>query len=226
MNAYTGIIIAIAALACIYVLQSLSKSEAVYEKTNNSNREYLVQNLDDKQEASEMLDTIHNRIQYLLSYLKTNINSFPEYKPYIERLLNGTKNTKLTENSPYGKFTSYTLNKGEEISLCLRYIKTNEIHDINLVMYVVLHELSHIACPELGHTALFKKIFIFLLKVSFTLKIYSCVDYRNHPELYCNGMVINESLVDCSKYEPNDNQQIDEQQLYAYCPKCIFNPSS
>jgi hypothetical protein len=233
MNSTAGIIIAISALACIYIIKELSKPEVTYEKARDSGREYLVQNFDDKVNASEMLDVINNRIKYLVTYLKNNIDKYPEYAPYITRLVNGTEHTKLTENTPNGKYTSYTLNKGEEIALCLRYKETGQLHDINLVMYVVLHELSHIACPELNHTPLFKKIFIFLLKIAFMLKIYRCVDYRRYPEPYCNGMIINESLVDCSNYEtgpeneesPYWNQYITtmDKQLGLNCPSCVLH---
>ena len=35
----------------------------------------------------------------------------------------------------------------------------NEIHDMNTLIYVVIHEMAHVACPEYGHTKLFKEIF-------------------------------------------------------------------
>ena len=55
-------------------------------------------------------------------------------------------------------YTSYTINKGQEMAVCLRSKNDKKIHDINEIMYVIIHEISHIACPELGHTKLFLKI--------------------------------------------------------------------
>ena len=92
------------------------------------------------------------------------------------------------------KNTSYTINKGEKIVICLRSKLLSEIHDINTIMYVVIHELAHVACPEFGHTPLFKKIFIFLLKESYKINIYTPIDYRKKPQDYC-GMTINEYLL-------------------------------
>ena len=65
---------------------------------------------------------------------------------------------------------------------------------MNTIMYVVIHELAHVACPEYGHTPLFKKIFIFLLKQSEKINIYKSIDYRINPQDYC-GMTINEFLL-------------------------------
>ena len=67
--------------------------------------------------------------------------------------------TKIYETSLTSNYTSYSINKGEELSFCLRSKSTGKLHDINLLMYVAVHELAHTACPETGHTPLFNKIF-------------------------------------------------------------------
>lgn len=58
--------------------------------------------------------------------------------------------------------SSYTINK-YRVFICLRDKKTNVIYDDNMLVYVILHELAHAECPEIGHTELFKKIFFNLL---------------------------------------------------------------
>lgn len=93
------------------------------------------------------------------------------------------------------KYTSYTINKGEKIVFCLRSKLLDNIHDTNTLMYVVIHEMAHVGCPEYGHTPLFKKIFKFLLQQSIVIGIYKPVDYRINPQNYC-GMTINEYLLD------------------------------
>jgi hypothetical protein len=92
------------------------------------------------------------------------------------------------------KYTSYTVNKGEKIYFCLRSKVLNEIHDMNTLLYVVIHEMSHIACPEYGHTPLFYSIFRFLLRIGIDIGIYKDVDYRYNPANYC-GMTINEYIL-------------------------------
>ena len=62
----------------------------------------------------------------------------------------GTNSIIFRESTDDSKFTSYSINKGEEIVFCLRCKKTNQLHNINELMYVAIHEISHVACPEIG----------------------------------------------------------------------------
>ena len=99
------------------------------------------------------------------------------------------------ENNNKDNTTSYSVNKGEELVLCLRSKKdVNKFHDMNTLMYVILHEISHIACPEYNHTPLFKKIFAFFTEVAIKLNIYQRVNYSSNPVEYC-GIYITDSIV-------------------------------
>lgn len=169
------------------------KSNKEYIQANTNKKEYLVQKFNDKQNAANILGEIESRIQLLKDYFEENMNKYPEFKPYLKQFCDRIKNLTLQETDSDSEYTSYTINKGDEISLCLRSKKIGELHDINLIMYVVLHELSHVACPEKNHTELFKKIFIFFIKIASVLKIYQIVDYQIDPHEYC-GLVINEHL--------------------------------
>lgn len=52
---------------------------------------------------------------------------------------------------------SYTINK-EKVYLCLKD-KDGKYYNENMLVYVTLHELSHVRCDEVGHTEKFHKIF-------------------------------------------------------------------
>jgi len=65
---------------------------------------------------------------------------------------------------------SYTINK-EEIYLCLKDENGN-YYDENMLIYVLLHEISHSVCNEIGHTEKFNKIFHAFIKKAVELKIY------------------------------------------------------
>ena len=196
MDITLQILIVVLIMTLTYFLGKSSKSEAFYVMSDLNKKEYLVQNLEGKEEASYMLSVIHQRIFTLRDYLKNNanINENKNFKPYIEQFINRISNVSLYENPPDGNYTSFTVNKGDEIALCLRSKNTSKLHDLNLIMYVVLHELSHVACPELDHTELFKKIFTFFLETAIKLNIYKKVDYSIDPHEYC-GMTINENLL-------------------------------
>ena len=170
------------------------KTKAIYITSSLNNRKYLVQNLENKEDATYILSVVHERIMLFKNYLANNINQYPYFSQYIKQFCGRIKNLDIYENTPNGKFTSFTVNKGEEIALCLRSKVTGELHDINLIMYVVLHELAHVACPEVDHTDLFKKIFIFFLEVAIFIKIYEKVNYQIDPHEYC-GLPIRENLL-------------------------------
>ncbi len=173
-----------------YKRDGLSKVKSTYD-----NNYYWVRELPDKSSAANVLAKIRENMFVLINYLKENQDKFPENMSYIKDLVRRTKDIVIMETSADEKFTSYTVNKGEKIVFCLRSKTINEIHDMNTLMYVVIHEMGHVGCPEFGHTPLFKKIFTFLLEQSIVVGIYSPIDYRKNPQYYC-GMTINEYLLD------------------------------
>ena len=95
----------------------------------------------------------------LIDYLQKNIDQFPENASSIKDLVRRTRKIYIMETPKDEKFTSYTINKGEKIVFCLRSKVLHNIHDINTISYVCIHELSHVMCSEYGHTPLFKEIF-------------------------------------------------------------------
>lgn len=194
---YSSIIIVSFIIIIILLLIYLkynSNIEIEYVKSAVNGKEYMVRNLPDKNEAANMLGEINNRILILQKYLLSNLDKYPKYKNYFKIMCDKINTVELSENTKKGNYTSYTINKGQEIVLCLRSKKDNNIHDINLIMYVVIHELAHVACPEINHTPLFTKIFIILLKISIELKIYKKINFKYDPKEYC-GMTIHENLL-------------------------------
>ena len=168
----------------------IGKTDVLYVKSDVDNIEYMVRNLNDKKTAANMLANIKQNIFRLVQHLSRS--SYPEYKEYIKNLAMRIKNVDIKESSPYSQYTSYSVNKGEQLVFCLRSKVTNDLHEMNIIMFVAIHELAHIACPEIGHTNLFKKIFIFLLKVANEVGIYKYVNYALTPLEYC-GLHINET---------------------------------
>ena len=110
----------------------------------------------------------------------------PAFHPYMTSL-----HQRLSDIQIISDTTSYTVDK-QRIALCLS--SDNQMHSTNLVMYVLLHELAHIACPEVGHTPLFRDIFVALLQTSVAIGIYTPVNYQAAPERYC-GMVLYDNLL-------------------------------
>ena len=179
----------------IYIFLFLNKSNFVYVETATGVK-YLVNDDEHKQISAHLLSTIVECMFKLKNYLVKNINNYPKYKQYIEQLnrnLNETK-TLIYETDPSSDLTSYSVNKGEELSFCLKSKKTGQHHEINLLLYVALHEMAHIACPETGHGELFKELFKFLTEEAIKINIYKKDDYSAQPIEYC-GMILSSSIV-------------------------------
>lgn len=155
---------------------------------------YQVRDKDDAIKASNMLARIKENIMTLKNYLVENKSKYEEMIPYITQLSEKIKGVVISESAENSNYTSYSVNKGEEIVFCLRSKEDGRMHDINLVMYVALHEIAHVACPEYGHTDLFKKIFAFFVKIAIEINIYRKIEFNEDPMEYC-GLTITESII-------------------------------
>lgn len=189
------IIIILIFLLVLAVFAKTSKKEVKYVTSDIDNKNYLVRDLEDKQKAANMLARIKKNIIIIMNHLDTNKEEYSEYREYIEQLVRKIGDININESSEDSMYTSYSVNKGEQIVFCLRSKKNkNKIHDLNLVMYVALHEISHVACPEFGHTQLFKKIFAFFTRVAIDIGIYKKINFRIDPLEYC-GLIISDSII-------------------------------
>jgi hypothetical protein len=179
----------------LYIFIFVNRKNIVLIESKSGTKLY-VYNDSTKKEKTKLLGDIIQNLFILKNHMVENINKFPEYKVYIKQLeknLDDT-NTTINETDPNSDLTSYSVNKGEELSFCLKSKKTGKIHDINLMMYVAIHELAHIANPEIGHGELFKKIFRKLLEEAVKLNIYKLDNYAADPVEYC-GMILSSTIL-------------------------------
>ena len=128
-------------------------------KSSVDNQFYWVRNKSDKINAANTLAKIKINIMKLVIHLKTNINKFPENMSSIKDLVRRTKVINIMETPADEKFTSYTIDKGKVIYFCLRSKIIENIHDMNTLMYVALHEFAHVCTKSFGHTVEFKENF-------------------------------------------------------------------
>ena len=163
-------------------------------KSNIDGHDYYVRNMKGSQSDADTLALLKHNILTLSNDLEHNKENYKDFSIYIDKLYNGLKNSEFIETPENSSYTSYTINKGEKLIFCLRSKESNKIHDINLLMYVVIHEMAHIANPTYGHNALFKKIFAFLVNRAIEMGLYKKIDFKNNPQEYC-GITINNSIV-------------------------------
>ena len=181
----------------LYIFFYLNNDELTYVVANNG-KKYLVYKDNYTIEKANLLGSLVNNMFKLKNHLVKNKNNFPNIKNYIDQLNNNfNNNTIFYESDPNTNLTSYSVNKGEEIAMCMKSKQTNNLHHMNLLMYVAIHEMSHIACPESGeksHGPLFKLIFHKFLEEAIILGIYVKQDYNKYPAEYC-GMTLNTSII-------------------------------
>ena len=208
MNISHVILLLIIIVVAFIIYYKVGTRDMIYELSDIDNFRYMVRNQKDKKNAANMLASIKKNIYAITEYMNKKIEDektskqerYIEFKPYVLQLKTKIKNVVLKESAANTVYTSYTVNKGEQIIFCIRsksitnILESNNIHDINLIMYVALHEISHVACPEYHHTPLFKKIFKFICEEAIELGIYKKIEFDISPQEYC-GMKINDSVI-------------------------------
>ena len=160
-------------------------------------RPYKVRDMPDKQEAANLMARVRVKIIKLCNYVK---EKFPN-KPQIKQLnKNFTPDpSRFEEATPDAEHTSYSVNKGEKVHLCLRQREGNNeaLVSENIMVFVSLHEMAHVITPSLGHGPDFWNNFAWLLKQAEEIKIYSYQDFKAHPVSYC-GL----NITDSPTYDP------------------------
>jgi hypothetical protein len=154
---------------------------------------------EDNQKAAELMSEINSFTKNLIKSLKLEYtNNTPvtleQKKGYeVSKLLERRYSpTSLQENVPSSaNDTSYVKNKGEIIALCLREKTTgnNNFHSLDVLKFVMIHELAHMITLGLDHSSHFWTNFRFLLEFAEKKELYKSPDFRFRPAHYC-GMTI------------------------------------
>ena len=158
--------------------------------SNVNGNTYCVRDRSKLHLAADRLATINNKMNKLVTHMG---EKYPD-KENVKRLVKGYNPKKIYETLPTSEYTAYSENKGEKLAFCLDTEKNSQgrLIDINTLMYVALHELSHIATKSVGHTDEFWENFKFLITEAKEIKIYNPVDYKKEPARYC-GMNITDN---------------------------------
>ena len=187
---FQGIVIIILGIAFIYLIyyyHYYSKIETIVSTVDN--KEYEVQIKEDAQEAADLIAQIRQKLVLIVDHL---VKSYPD-EDRSQRMKSNFRPDNIKEGIDDPKYTSYSINKGEKIVLCLR--TNNKLMDLNTMMFVVLHELAHICTESIGHTEEFWTNFKWILEESINIGIYKKQDFKLNNVEYC-GMTITDSPLD------------------------------
>lgn len=151
-------------------------------------RMYKVRNTPHKQETANALARLNTKLLTFTERLAMECP--PHFKPVVFRMKRRFRPEAVSEGSVDKRYTSYTINKGEKMVLCMRTRdQRDELYDDNLLFYVALHELAHIASITENHSEEFHANFRFLLRKAQEWDMFKRVQKPfNYCGLHVNGM--------------------------------------
>lgn len=174
-------------LIMLYTFLHFSDFNLIFVKAKTDDKFHLVRNLPDRQGAANRMAEIKSRLLKLVKYIE---QKYPQ-DPRTQRLTDRFNIDSIQETRIDSSYTSFSVDKGEEIHLCLRDKSENfNLHKINTLMFVALHEISHVASVNKGHDDEFKQNFVWILENATKIGIYENIDYSSQNEKFC-GEVIN-----------------------------------
>ena len=152
------LIVAIVILSFRYVNEKFLLTYCEQKSSIDGNTYKIACGYEDPQGAANLLAMLNNKALKLIEHLNR------KYKDKGTDAAMLTKNltdryrgySRLVETNPDNKEgdTSYTLDKGYLLSMCLRCSKSMKVidfHTINTLTFVFLHELAHIAAKVSQH---------------------------------------------------------------------------
>lgn len=197
MSPYALVLGVLGAGAAAFAFKSGNFDMAHVESTVDGQK-YIVRNLPDKQEAADRLARTRAKLLRLMRDLK---HTHPD-KPFVAQMIRNfdADPSRFSESTPDASYTSYSVNKGEKVYMCLRQRnEREELVDENIITFVSLHELAHIGTSDIGHTPLFWNNFGWLLKRAEEMQIYEYTDFSSHPVEYCGIRITDQPTYDKAK---------------------------
>jgi hypothetical protein len=112
------LVLTIVIIAFVAMQLKSSKYPMALVKSTVDNEYYLVRNLPDKQDACDRLARVRAKILILRTFLKQTYYE----KPFVKQMLDDfdCEPNRFSESTPEAQYTSYSVNKGEKIFMCLR----------------------------------------------------------------------------------------------------------
>jgi hypothetical protein len=195
------IVIVIVLLVIGLIKLYIDYTASQYIESHIDNQKYLVRNNHSDrlvaQETADTLATINFHIRRLVDSLLSDQDQ-PHWVQYLHKQYNSAA---ISEAAIDTQYTTYTINK-EHIHICLRSRDARQqLYEINDLLYVVIHELAHMANydtdgePIIGHGHEFQSIFKYLLRQAMKIGVYNYHNYSKYPKDYC-GITITSNILD------------------------------
>jgi len=184
------IIIGIVAVSIMIYLENMDSYHLKCIISDVNGDKYCVRQRDQVNDAADLLANTTEKCKKIVEYVYAK---FPEDER-AQRLKKGFNPKQIMETLPTSEHTAYSENKGEKIAFCLNVKKhdNSNLIDPETLLFVAIHELSHVATKTIGHKPDFWENFKFLLEQAKDAGIHDPVDYKEKPQEYC-GMKIHDN---------------------------------
>ena len=145
---------------------------------------YCVRERKNMKKASDLIAKTAEKMKTLVSILEKKYKK----NEVVTRLVKNFNPKKIVEILPTSEYTAYSENKGQKIAFCLNVKKHDDTNliDENTLMFVALHEMSHVATESIGHKKEFWDNFKFLIIEASEANLYTIEDYSKNNKEYCS----------------------------------------
>lgn len=167
------------AAAAVYGMASKDR-EVKIARASVDGRSYLVLQKPDASSAANLLAMVRGDLDSLVQHVSGADPDDPDF----QRLRDKFNPDAISEGSPGSGYTSYTVDKGARVVLCIRQ-SDGQFVPKNVIMYVAVHELAHIMTNSIGHTPDFWANNARLLKAAKSMGIYHDQNFAESPQPYC-----------------------------------------
>jgi len=163
-------------------------NEVTAVRSEVDGHKYVVLDLPDAEQAADKLARLKAKLLTFVAHLdRKRLPS--DIRKKIKRIQKRFKAV-LTETRPSSKYTSYTVNKGTKIHMCIRERdENNRLIDENTLFFVALHELAHVMTISIGHKPAFWSNFKYLLQQAIKMGYYKYHPYHTNPKKYCGDEI-------------------------------------
>jgi hypothetical protein len=191
LDIFGSLVIGALLIICVYkYLDNMDTFDLKCVVSGIDGNKYCVRERKQVDKAADLLAKTTEKSKKLVEYV---FKKYPNQENAI-RLKNGFNPKQIMETLPTSTYTAYSENKGEKLAFCLNKKNTenDNLIDENTLMFVAIHELSHVATKSVGHKTEFWDNFKFLLQEATEAGIHDPVDYKKAPQEYC-GMKIHDN---------------------------------
>lgn len=187
-GAVRGAYLLIAALVLCAMYIASRPGNMVMVRSSVTGKEYMVKRAPDNQQMADRLALLEQRLHRLLDGANGIMPNDPRIAAIRDRW-DGTLSEVQAEDE-----VAFSVDKNS-IHVCLRDSRGN-IEDMNASMFVLLHELAHVATSDFGHTQEFWANMRFLLELAERLGVYK---YEAHGDSTFCGHPLGASPLTCIK---------------------------